>query len=107
MNANEGYRLAYRWADDLSNASGLPGRHNGPADALRHIAGIAEATRRYGAMPAAIAGEINEQFGKDLSDALQMDRNNNEIAIRIGRTAQSSEDVARLAKAEIAAAIQH
>jgi hypothetical protein len=108
MNSNEGYRLAYRWADDLANASGLPGRHNGPADAFRHIAGIAEATRRYGAMPAAMAGETNEQFGKDLPDALQMDRhNNNEVAIRIGRTARSSEEVARLAKAEIAAAIEH
>ncbi len=108
MNSNEGYRLAYGWANDLANASGLPGRHNGPADALRHIAEIAEATRRYGAMPAATAGEINEQFGKDLPDALQMDRhNNNEVAIRIGRTARSSEEVARLAKAEIAAAIEY
>lgn len=28
--------------------SGLPGIHNGPADAYRHIIGAAEATRIYG-----------------------------------------------------------
>jgi hypothetical protein len=107
MNTNESYKLAYDWADNLANSSGLPGRHNGPADALRHIAGIAEATRRYGAMPAATFGELNE-LGSGAADSSRMDRhNNNEVAIRIGRTARTSEDVARLAKAEIAAAIEH
>ena len=28
--------------------SGLPGNHNGPGDAYRHIIGAAEITRRYG-----------------------------------------------------------
>lgn len=43
--------------------SGLPGTHNGPADALRHSMAMAELTRRYGGHLARGLGVVNEASG--------------------------------------------
>ena len=43
--------------------SGLPGTHNGPADALRHSMAMAELTRRYGSHIARGLGVANEVGG--------------------------------------------
>jgi hypothetical protein len=67
-----------------------------------------------GALPAWAMGEANEIKGnyraiddkdRQKPDEAEMDRsNNNEIALRIARAANSRADVVRLAQAEIAAA---
>lgn len=96
------------WAINSTQTSGLPGYHNGPADAYRHILWIAETARTTGTLPAWAAGEANETPNAILGIAPAagaMDRhNNNEIALRIARTATSREDVERLTQAEIVAA---
>jgi hypothetical protein len=103
MNRHQSYRPVYIWAHDEADHSGLPGQHHGPADAYRHILGIAEATRRYGPLPAYAAGEWNERFVPDAPASTAMDRKNNEIGLRSGRSAKSRDDVVRMARAEIAA----
>lgn len=106
MERRAAYRLAYRWAHGEADRSGLPEQHHGPADAYRHILGIAEAARRYGPLPAFAAGEFNETFGSDDPDSSDMDRINNRIALRISRTAKSRDEIVRMARAEIAAAYE-
>lgn len=103
MDRRPDYRTVYAWAHEEADRSGLPGQHHGPADAYRHILGIAEATRRYGALPAFAAGEANERLGGDTQASAAMDRANNEIGSRIGRSAKSRDEIIRLARAEIAA----
>jgi hypothetical protein len=96
-----------RWAEQAAKGSGLPGYHNGPGDAYRHIVWIAKTARTTGTMPAWAQGEANELRGirSNPPDETEMDRhNNNEIALRIARMAKSREDVERLAQAEIMAA---
>lgn len=93
------------WAQGAARKSGLPGYYNGPADAYRHILGIAETARVYGTLPAWAIGEANETILGEDAAAGAMDRhNNNEIALRIARMATSREDVERLTRAEIVAA---
>jgi hypothetical protein len=96
-----------RWAETAAKGSGLPGIHNGPGDAYRHILWIAETARTGGTLPAWAQGEANEIRGIRSNPPAEtaMDRhNNNEIALRIARVAKSREDVERLAQAEIVAA---
>lgn len=99
---------AASWAIQKTQTSGLPGYHNGPADAYRHILLIAETARVYGTLPAWATGEANETPNAVLGIAPAagaMDRhNNNEVALRIAKMASSREDVERLAQAEIMAA---
>jgi hypothetical protein len=89
-----------------------PGETNGPADAYRHILGIAELTRREGFMAASALGVANELpipgddyakrslYGADTA----MDLHNNAIGQRIGMTAKSYEEAQRMTHAEIRAA---
>lgn len=96
-----------RWAEQAAKNSGLPGHHNGPGDAYRHILWIAETARTTGTLPAWAQGEANELRGirSNPPEETAMDRhNNNEIALRIARMATSREDVERLTQAEIVAA---
>lgn len=108
---------ASTWAEQETKSSRLPGTHNGPGDAFRHIIWIAEEARTRGSLPAWAMGEANEIKGnyravdekdRQKPDEATMGRsNNNEIALRIARAAKSREDVVRLAKAEIAASFEH
>lgn len=88
-----------------ATASRLPGWTRGPADAFRHIAASAEATRRYGRKAAWTLGELNEQKGtwidKQSKDDLDMDRHNNAIGRRIGATAKSYAEIIERTKAAI------
>lgn len=98
---------AARWAEATAKASGLPGYHNGPGDAYRHILWVAETARTTGTLAGWAQGEANELKGvlSNPADETAMDRhNNNQIALRIARAAKSREDIERLTQAEIAAA---
>ncbi len=89
-----GARAAGSAASAESNASRLPGREDGPADAYRHILFAAELTRLYGAR---IAGAIlwaNEGRGNFNPDpSTKMDLYNNDIGIAIGKDARTWEEV--------------
>ncbi len=90
--------------------SGLPGNHNGPGDAYRHIMGAAEITRRFGEATARVAlegHEIEGLFsGKQSLEEAAMDRHNNEIGIGIGREAKSLGEVVERAREKIDSAAE-
>jgi hypothetical protein len=89
-------------AENAAKASGLPGWHNGPADAFRHIVASAEATRRYGAPIAFGLGEDHEYRGSrdgQPADEARMDRRNNAIGIGIGADAASFDEIVARTKA--------
>jgi hypothetical protein len=44
----------------MPGKSGLPGQDQGPADAYRHLVGVAELSRRVGPVQAAAMAERNE-----------------------------------------------
>jgi Ca2+-binding RTX toxin-like protein len=84
-----------------SAQSGLPGRENGPADAYRHILISAELTRRFGENIARTILESHEWEGRtngQSKEAEAMDRHNNELGIKIGKTAGSWKDVVHSAR---------
>jgi hypothetical protein len=95
-----GYGPAFREADQ----SDLPGRHNGPADAYRHILGAAELTRRHGETAARALLNTNEIQG-DISgqpkEERRMDEHNNEIGIAIGKESRTYDDVVHRAREKI------
>lgn len=98
-----------RFATEEAKQSGLPGVDQGPADAYRHLVGVAELARRIGRRPADAIEEANEtrnwlyaqdtlREGRSGSDgpaqaARAMDRHNNRIALAIGANAASPEEV--------------
>lgn len=91
--------------------SGLPGQAEGPADAYRHLVGVAELSRRTGPLLAFAMAEQNEQNSwvammnsifdsrtiapTNMPAARRMDRRNNRLAVGIGARASSTEDVVR------------
>lgn len=95
--------------------AGLPGQDQGPADAYRHLVGVGELARRAGPLSAFAAAEWNEiesfvemtrmvMQGRGISPsemplARRMDRHNNRLAVGIGATAQSTEQVVARARA--------
>jgi hypothetical protein len=85
-----------------------PGANNGPADAYRHMFGIAELQRRTNQAVARGAGNWNEKDGvpwRLKSDAAsQMDLHNNRIGERIGRVARNTAEVEAMVHAEVRAA---
>ncbi len=92
----------FKRAENAATASGLPGWHNGPADAYRHIVASAEAARRYGAPIALGLGEGHEYNGSrdgQPPDEARMDRRNNAIGVGIGAEAGSFEEIVARAKA--------
>jgi hypothetical protein len=96
-------------ADDESRRSGLPGYTDGPADALRHIVGIAELRRRMGPVGARIIGDGNEILAWERggwSDAIPMDLWNNRIGREIGARARTYEEVLSLSRDAIRQAIE-
>jgi hypothetical protein len=115
------FRKKYK-ASREARLSRLPGRLNGPADAYRHIVGMAELTRRVGALQAYGMGESNEQLswarqiwaeinGRELPLSLTregriMDRNNNAIGQRIGMRASTPQEVIAAARVEMEHAYQ-
>jgi hypothetical protein len=98
-------------------ASRLPGQFGGPADAYRHLVGVAELTRRLGVLPAWAISEANELRSERAAfdanrrgatvpaanspEAVRMDRHNNTIAIGGGEQALTFEDVVTWARAQI------
>jgi hypothetical protein len=90
--------------------SPLPGEINGPADAYRHIIGSAELRRRFGFAVAYATANANEVFGTYVrgysAASREMDDHNNAIGLQIGGTARTYEDVVRLARAAVDAAVR-
>lgn len=90
-------------------ASGLPGRQGGPADAYRHMLAAAELTRRLGPLEAYAILEYNEmrseragenQRGRgarvppaNQPEFIGMDRHNNTMAIGVGARAWTFDDI--------------
>jgi hypothetical protein len=81
---------------EAAKMSGLPGLHNGPADAYRHSLWTAAMTRKYGPNAARLIGLANEIYGAGKSlvktgripfDETMMDLKNNETGIRLAREA--------------------
>lgn len=72
-------------ASAVARASGLPGRSNGPEDALRHMLGSAHATMVYGERVAKVASDIRESVSSNSSDAAAMDRHNDAIGRELGK----------------------
>jgi hypothetical protein len=93
---NKGYEAAGA-AEDMANASRLPGLRNGPADAYRHILWAAEMTRLLGEPVAGFFLWGHEKEGSlgsnQPKDEEVMDLHNNEIGIRIGLLAKTFEEV--------------
>lgn len=85
-----------------------PGANNGPADAYRHMFGIAEVQRRSSqtvARTVGTANEIDRKTWRLKTDAgSQMDLHNNRIGERIGRAARNTAEVEALVHAEVRAA---
>lgn len=110
------------FADSEADRSGLPGLDQGPADAYRHLIGVAEMARRFRVGPAAAMAEYNEfrswramrqerSAGRLVSEsntpeARAMDRHNNRIATWIGTSSSSPEDVVRRVRTEMERAIR-
>ena len=96
---------AVKPAENEAENSGLPGVHNGPGDAYRHIIGAAEITRRFGEATARVALEGHELkgliYGKQPLEEAAMDRHNNEIGIKIGREAGNLDEVIARAREKI------
>ena len=85
-----------------------PGANNGPADAYRHMRGIAELRRRTNHPAARVAGNWNERDGVPwrlkTDAASQMDLHNNRIGEHIGRVARDTAEVEAMVHAEVRAA---
>jgi hypothetical protein len=107
-----------RAASDEARLSDLPGYYDGPADAYRHIVGVAELHRRHGYDIAFAIAHGNEILGladrwrrRDLTERdfhlREMDDHNNAIGLEIGATARTYEEVVRRARAAIDSAVAH
>gem|GEM_PF-6702901 len=85
------FELKEAVAHDARQTS-YPGATDGPADAYRHLLGIAETRRRYGIGVARTVGDLNEfdllNYGGSKKSDAQMDLNNNRIAEKIGAVAR-------------------
>ena len=106
------YRLAYNKftlgvaeaAIKESLASNLPGRSDGPADDYRHILLAAELTRRFGEDLASALLNAHELTGNtdgQSPESYEMDINNNNIGIAIGRDARNWDQVVSRSRDEI------
>lgn len=105
------------FADAEASASGLPGHVNGPQDAYRHLVGVGELARRLGGVQASVLAEYNEQVSRramiqaeqsgrpvppaNTRESRAMDRHNNRLAVGMGMTARSPEDVIQRARTAI------
>jgi hypothetical protein len=105
------------FANAEATASGLPGHVNGPQDAYRHLVGVGELARRLGGVQASVLAEYNEQVSRhamiraeqsgrsvppaNTRESRAMDRHNNRLAVGIGMTARSPEDVIQRARTAI------
>jgi hypothetical protein len=101
--------LAIKPAIKASVDSQLPGRENGPADAYRHLLWGAELTRKFGPDVARRILEMHEiqndlstgvGLGSQTPAAAAMDRHNNPLAVEIGMTARTWNDVEQRARGD-------
>lgn len=103
-------------AAEEARLSDLPGYFEGPADAYRHIVGVAELRRRHGHATAFGIAQGNEILGfherrlergpRDIDGpAREMDEHNNEIGLEIGAAAHTYAEVVRRARAAIDSAV--
>src|SRR5919106_842999 len=95
-------QLAIKAAADEAVESQLPGRENGPADAYRHLLWGAELTRKFGADAAwrileahEIQGALSTMIRRERQspEATAIDRHNNRLAIALGQTARTWDEV--------------
>lgn len=109
------------FARSEAGISGLPGLDLGPGDAYRHLVGVAELSRRLGPLRTHAIAESNELrsfaamlgsaatmqpiAGSNTIAARRMDRHNNRIALWIGATAASPEQVVARVRAMMERAI--
>jgi hypothetical protein len=105
------------FANAEATASGLPGRVNGPQDAYRHLVGVGELARRVGVVPAWLMAEYNELESRaamrraeqarrpvpaaNTRESRSMDRHNNRLALGLGLSAASPEQVIQRARIAI------
>lgn len=110
------------FAEAEATASRLPGQDQGPADAYRHLVGVAELSRRAGPLLAAAMAERNEWTSTEamlrsilggrpiapsnMPAARAMDRHNNLLAVGIGARARSAEDVVMRVRSMMERAIE-
>ncbi|MCA4920503.1 MAG: hypothetical protein ING82_13840 [Roseomonas sp.] len=110
------------FAEKEAESSRLPGQDQGPADAYRHLVGVAELSRRAGPLLSAAMAERNEWASteamlRSILDgrpvaasntpaARSMDRHNNLLAVGMGATAKSTEEVVMRARSMMERAIQ-
>jgi hypothetical protein len=73
--------------------SGLPGLHNGPADAFRHAYWVCLMTQAIGADQAKTVADTHEQFGANHANEQLMDDHNNAIGVQIGQGADGKDCV--------------
>lgn len=82
-------KLASEATEDAKK-SGLPGEHNGPADAYRHCMWSCKMAKSVGAKQAQEVGNIHEQYGQNPEGEICMDLHNNAA----GRGASGGQDCA-------------
>lgn len=89
---------------EAAQMSGLPGLHNGPADAYRHSLWTAAMTRKYGSNAARLIGFANEIKGAGQAlwngeripwDESAMDLKNNETGIRLAGEIRDDQELWR------------
>lgn len=69
--------------------SGLPGLHNGEADALRHCYWSCEMTQAIGSEQAKRVGDVHEACGKGPPQETNMDLKNNAVGRTLGNSSQA------------------
>jgi hypothetical protein len=80
-------------ATSAAQNSGLPGLHNGPADAFRHAYWVCLMTVAIGADQAKTVADTHEQFGANHPNEQQMDDHNNAMGVQIGQGAKDGDCV--------------
>ncbi len=101
------YVPSVRAPNTEAGTSGLPGEHNGPADAYRHILLAAELTRVHGEKTArGILENYEAHDRRQPPDEADMDRHNNEIGIEIGNGAKTWNEVVEAARKKIMEAVR-
>jgi hypothetical protein len=82
LDANEANEIGNE-AFKVSDATGLPGKHNGPRDAFRHAYLSCRMAQELGADQAEKVGNIHEEYGQNPPEETVMDLKNNEVGRKI------------------------
>ncbi|MBX7157857.1 MAG: hypothetical protein K1X66_05680 [Verrucomicrobiae bacterium] len=82
LDANEASNIGEE-AFQVSDKTGLPGRHNGQRDAFRHAYLSCRMAQELGTDQAEKIGNIHEQYGENPPEEIVMDVNNNEVGRKL------------------------